>query len=118
MTETPRWTLPLLLAGQAQKEISHNEALEAIDRVLHLAVLTRTLNRPPSNARTGDTVIIGAAPVGDWRDCANMIASSNGTSWILTTPRSGCLAWICDEAVLAVFHGERWRPLATLGPTA
>lgn len=113
MTETSRWNLPLLAAGQAQKEITHNEALLAIDRMLHLAVVTRTCNDPPYNATPGSTFIIGPAPTGAWRDFSAMVASSDGLGWTLTTPRSGCLAWICDEAVLAVFHGNCWLALAS-----
>ena len=32
---TPRWALPQLFAGQAQKEVFHNEALARIDMLLH-----------------------------------------------------------------------------------
>ena len=31
MDGTPRWALPFLFAGQAQKEMFHNEALVRID---------------------------------------------------------------------------------------
>lgn len=35
MDDTPRWTLPLLAAGQAQKEMTHNEALSLLDLIVH-----------------------------------------------------------------------------------
>ena len=112
MTETLRWNLPLLMQGQAQKEISHNEALQAIDRVLQLAVVTRATGQPPANPAAGDSFIIGPAPSGDWSGCIGMVASHDGNGWILTTPRTGCLAWICDEAVLTVFFNNSWHKLS------
>lgn len=117
MTDTQRWTLPLLSAGQAQKEVSHNEALLAIDRVLHLAVVTRGLGQPPADARAGDSFIVAATPVGDWNGRNNMIASFDGAGWTLTTPRIGCLAWICDESVLTVFVDTGWQMLTSLALT-
>lgn len=114
MIESPCWNLPLLTQGQAQKEISHNEALLAVDRVLHLAVVTRALGQPPQIAASGDSFIVGSASGGDWDGCEGMLASHDGSGWVMTTPRSGCLAWVRDEAVLAVFDDSRWRTLISL----
>lgn len=118
MTDTPRWDLPLLMAGQAQKEISHNEALLAIDRLLHLVVHDRTSCAPPVGARAGDAVIIGTEPTGTWAGSAGMLASFDGIGWTLVTPRAGCLAWIRNEAILVVFHADAWRTLAALPQAA
>ena len=114
MTDTPRWTLPLLMAGQAQKEIAHNEALLAIDRVLHLAVKERTVVEPPREAGLGDTLIIGPGPAGAWAGCAGRLASFDGSGWIVTAPREGCLAWIKAEAALVVYHADGWHVVGTL----
>ena len=103
MSESNRWALPLLAAGQAQKEITHNEAILAIDRLLHLAVESRTLSTPPTEPRTGVTYIVGADPDGVWVACSGKLAAFNGAGWIMTSPRVGCLAWIVDEAQFAVF---------------
>ena len=118
MTDTPRWNLPLLTASQAQKEISHNEALLAIDRVLHLAVHSRSQTRPPADAHPGDCVIVGPMPDGAWTENAGMLASYDGVGWTLDVPREGCLVWIRSEAVLAVFHDGGWRVIAALALAA
>ena len=114
MIGTSRWNLPLLMQGQAQKEISHNEALQAIDCVLQLAVVTRGLGRPPVEAAAGTSFIVGPAPTGDWTGCIGMVATYDGHGWILTMPRNGCLAWVCDEAVLTVFHDNSWHTLGAV----
>ena len=118
MTETPRWNLPLLSAGQAQKEISHNEALLALDRVLQLAVVTRGLDQPPAELHAGDSYIVGPTPRGEWAGCSGMIALFEASGWTVTMPRTGCLAWICDEAALVVFDSTRWQMLCSLARAA
>ena len=49
MDATPRWGLPLLFAGQAQKEIFHNEALMLVDALLHGRVESADLGAPPTD---------------------------------------------------------------------
>ena len=75
MTKTARWALPLLEAGQAQKEMGHNEALAAIDLLMTTAVLAVRIRVRQSAAcarcarsavSTGSGVVVsGAAARGD-----------------------------------------------------
>jgi len=108
MSDTIRWALPLLAAGQAQKEITHNEAILAIDRLLHPAVISRGLLAPPAQSHPGDAYIMGEVPVGQWSGQANMLAIFDGQSWTFTAPRSGCLVWVGDETLFVVFSGTSW----------
>jgi len=39
--------LPYLLAAQAQKHVTHNEALRLLDAIVQLSVLERTRTAPP-----------------------------------------------------------------------
>ncbi len=50
MTDTPHLALPLLAAAQAQKHVTHNEALAMIDALVHLAVKER-FTGPPEPTR-------------------------------------------------------------------
>lgn len=108
MDETTRWSLPLLASGQAQKEITHNEAIVAIDRMLHLAVASRSVSVPPSHSETGDIYIIGAAPSGAWEASAGQLACFEGAGWAIWPPRPGCLAWVADEQQFAVYAAAGW----------
>jgi hypothetical protein len=108
MDETTRWALPLLASGQAQKEITHNEAIAAIDRLLHLAVASRSLSAPPSDSATGDVYIIGVAPSGAWEASEGQLACFEGAGWAIRSPRPGCLAWVADEQQFAVYSTAGW----------
>ncbi|MFZ4687734.1 MAG: DUF2793 domain-containing protein [Polymorphobacter sp.] len=103
MDETLRHRLPLLAMGQAQKEVTHNEALITIDRQLHPAVLTRGLTVPPAIPAAGDSYIVAPGATGPWAGKADQLALFDGHGWTFDTPGRGCLAWIIDEASFAVF---------------
>jgi len=103
MDRTGRYGFPLLSAGQAQKEVTHNEALLQIDRMLHVAVATRGSNEPPAAPSQTASYIVGSAPTGAWTERADCLASYDGTGWTFTNPVRGCLAWIIGEAVFSVY---------------
>jgi hypothetical protein len=72
---TARFALPLLHAGQAQKEITHNEALLALDILLHPEVEAVGENQPPPAPGAGQCWIVGDAPTGAWAGQADRIAA-------------------------------------------
>lgn len=108
MSETIRHSLPLLAAGQAQKEITHNEALMTIDRQLHLAIESRILATPPANPAAGAAYIVAADAIGEWAGRDGQIASFDGFGWQYDPPVRGCVAWIIDEYAFAVHDGGWW----------
>lgn len=108
MNESRRWALPLLAAGQAQKEVTHNEAILAIDRLLQLAVVSRSQTAPPADAAPGDVHIVGPEPTGAWAGHAGQLTAYEGGGWTFTVLRPGCLAWVGDEQVFAVMMAGGW----------
>jgi hypothetical protein len=105
VNQTIRHGLPLLTAGQAQKEISHNEALMAIDRRLHPVVESRGCTSPPDQVAAGSAFIIPADATGAWASSCDSIASYDGLGWDVATPARGTLVWIADEQGFSVFDG-------------
>jgi hypothetical protein len=103
LNETPRYGLPLLAAGQAQKEVSHNEALIVIDRWLNLIVETRLGKSCPDEPTVGSAYIVPPDATGSWAGRGGSVASYDGIGWNLDRPRRGALAWIADERCFAVF---------------
>lgn len=103
MNQTSRHGMPLLASGQAQKEVTHNEALNVIDRRMQMSVVSRRLAAPPEPVTTGAAFIVPADATGAWAGQQNRIASFDGFGWTFDEPRAGWLAWIEDEGVLGVF---------------
>lgn len=108
MTDTPRFALPTLAPGQAQKEVTHNEALARIDAVLQLAVESRTVATPPA-AVAGQAWIVGDGAGGAWAGYARVVAAYDGTGWTFVQPRDGCLAYVGDERLYLHFRGGSWQ---------
>jgi hypothetical protein len=87
-SNSARHQLPFLAVGQAQKEITHNEALLRIDALLHMVVESE-LSTPPTIAvdtQTGQCWLIGPSPTGQWQGKQGQIASWTGASWRYLVP--------------------------------
>lgn len=94
MSETSaRFQLPFILPGQAQKELFHNEALVAMDLLLHPAVEQEPLNVPPSAPEAGQCWIVGTAPEEEWAGHANHIAGWTDGGWRFAAPQTGMTLW-------------------------
>jgi hypothetical protein len=89
MTVTTNLALPLIAAAQAQKHVTHNEALLAIDALLGCAVKDKDLTAPPSAPAEGDRYIVAAAPTGAWAGKATNIAAWQDGIWRFYAPRAG-----------------------------
>ncbi|MEQ1614009.1 MAG: DUF2793 domain-containing protein, partial [Hyphomicrobiaceae bacterium] len=93
-TDSPNLNLPYILAAQAQKHVTHNEAVRALDAIVQLSVLDRDLTAPPATPADGDRYIVAATPTGSWSGQAGNIAAFQDGAWAYYAPRKGWLAWI------------------------
>ncbi len=105
---TPRLSLPLLQPGQAQKEMSHNEALALIDLSVQAAA-EGVLSAPPTDPAEGQCWIVGASPTGAWSGHAHAIAGWTPGGWRMVQPREGTRLWIDQTSGFALFRGGEWR---------
>ncbi|SEG60530.1 DUF2793 domain-containing protein [Bosea lathyri] len=118
MTVTPRLSLPLLAAGQAQKHVTHNDALTRIDALVHLVVDSRTRTVPPASPTELSAFIIPAGATGAFAGRTNQLALFEDGGWTFLVPRTGWQAWVADEAEHHLWTGTEWRrasPLSSLG---
>lgn len=88
-----RLALPLLHAGQAQKEITHNEALALLDLAVQASVAAAGLDVPPDAPAEGACWLIGEAPVGAWDGQAGALAGWTAGGWRFVAPREGMRVW-------------------------
>ena len=85
--ETPALRLPFILNGQAQKHVTHNEALVALDALVQLAVVSVGEDGPPASPAEGERHIVGDAPTGAWDGHAGEVAAFTGGAWRFHTPQ-------------------------------
>lgn len=108
MNQTPHLALPLLAAAQAQKHVTHNEALAMLDALAQIAVKSRGWNDAPASPSSGDRYIVGSNPFGAFAGQAFAVAWFDAGLWRFLAPQPGWLAFVEDEARFAVFDGTAW----------
>jgi len=59
-------SLPYLQASQAQKHVTHNEALRILDSVVQLSVIAADQTDPPATPADGDRYLLPAGATGAW----------------------------------------------------
>jgi hypothetical protein len=106
---TPRLALPLLQPGQAQKEMTVNEALARIDLAVQGAVAGAGVDAPPVSPETGACWLVGAAPIGAWAGHAHELAGWTSSGWIFVPPREGMQFWLGSTQGNARFQGGEWH---------
>lgn len=115
MDETTNLLLPYILAAQAQKHITHNEALRKLDAIVQLSAVDRDLAAPPGAPVDGGRYIVASSPSGAWAGQAGRIAAWQDGAWAFHAPREGWIAWLEDESLAVVWSGTDWVPLAGEG---
>lgn len=113
MDLAPNLGLPYIMAAQSQKHITHNEAIRALDAIVQLSVLDRSLSAPPGSPAEGARYIVGASPTGAWSGHAGEITAWQDGAWMFYPPREGWIAWVSDEDVAVVWSGSAWTALTT-----
>jgi hypothetical protein len=113
MSNTPRFLLPYLDAAQAQKHVTHNQALQQADALASAYILDRDLTAPPGSPAEGDTYIVAASPTGAWAGQAAKIAFYADAGWKFYSAFKGLQIYVVDEAVLLVWTGAAWAQIAS-----
>jgi len=103
--------LPYLLAAQAQKHVTVNEALRLLDGLVQLAVLDRHLTTPPASPADGARYIVAAGATGAWAGWDGSVAYWVDGAWMRLAPRPGWRVWVADEATLLIRKGTVWERL-------
>jgi len=112
---TPNLELPFIMPAQAQKHVTHNEAIELLDAIVQLALESTDANTPPVAPIEGQAWGLGGAPSGDWSGQTNKIATWRGGGWLFVTPGEGWMGWVKNAAELRVWTGGAWVTVASAG---
>lgn len=112
MSNTANLILPYIDPAQAQKSVTHNAALTALDAVTQLAVLDRTLTAPPGSPVDGERHLVAASATGAWLGKDYNIAAYQSGVWNFYPPREGWLAWVAAETLALEYTGGGWQNAA------
>jgi Protein of unknown function (DUF2793) len=106
---SPRWALPFIIPGQAQKELYHNEALTRIDIALGAAAEVVPQAAPPPLPQPGQSWLVAAAAAsGAWAGKENMIASWSAGGWRFVGTQAGMQVWIKSAGYWIHWTGSGW----------
>ncbi|MCL4674606.1 MAG: DUF2793 domain-containing protein, partial [Pararhodobacter sp.] len=98
--------LPYMADAQAQKHVTHNEALERLDAIVQLSVSAFEAVTPPVSATEGAVWAIGPGAVNDWVGHDGDLAMWSNGGWVFVTPRTGWRAALGTD--LRVWDGTGW----------
>lgn len=110
--DTPNLKLPYIMAAQAQKHVTHNEAIRNLDAVIQLSAKDRDLTSPPALPTNGERYIVAASASGEWSGMDGQIAAFQDNTWMFYAPKEGWLCWLADEGALATFDGTVWNEVS------
>ena len=108
MDHTALLNLPYIMAAQAQKHVTHNEAIRALDALVQLSVQSRTQAVPPPTPSDGERYIIAPSATGGWSGKDGQIASWQDNLWIFYQPQQGWLCWVSAENKLLAWQDTAW----------
>jgi len=108
---TANLLLPFIQAAQAQKHVTHNEALRLLDGLTQISVLDRDLAAPPGNPAEGARYIVASGATGLWAGWNGDVAFYASGAWLRLPARTGWMVWVQDEARVVVRIGSVWTPL-------
>ncbi len=113
---TPRLGLPYLAAAQAQKHVTVNEGLAALDALVACTVESRTVAaQPPAPADGAAWLLPSGATGAKWAPHpAGTLLRFEAGAWTALPVASGQLAYVADEDTVLVRTASRWARLADL----
>ena len=104
---SPNLNLAYLAPAQAQKHVTHNEALRQLDALVQLSALSIS-NGTKEDPINGDRQIVGLSPVGIFEGHANDIAAYQDGAWAFYKPQMGWRCYVADRAQIYVFQSDTW----------
>jgi hypothetical protein len=115
-SSTPALGLPLLIAGQAQKEFFVNQALCLLD-ALHARSVSASQAGPPTTPSEGASFRVTAPAIADWSGKEDSLAVRIGGAWHFIQPREGMLVFDQNAGQQLVFRSGWVRAAAPAVPS-
>ena len=105
---TSRLKLPLLATGQAQKELTHNEALTLADMLVQPVVVALAPPTVPTAPDPGQCWIVGTGAAGAWAGHDGALACWTAAGWRFAGPVEGMTVWNLATGTVVRRVGSAW----------
>ena len=101
-----RLSLPYIQPAQAQKHVTHNEALRRLDLLTQLTVEALDATDPPAETQNGQVWALGAAPTGAWAGQGQTLALWADEAWFFVPLQPGWQAVLRPEERIHIWDGS------------
>jgi Protein of unknown function (DUF2793) len=106
--QSDRLKLPLLAAAQAQKEVTHNEALALAEIAVQAVVQSVAPATIPALPVPGQCWIVGASASGAWTGLEGHIAGWTSGGWRFVAPFEGMQVWSIADGQMVRRTAAAW----------
>ncbi|MGH1424308.1 MAG: DUF2793 domain-containing protein [Pseudooceanicola sp.] len=114
---SPILSLPFLAPSQAQKHVTHNEALQRLDMLVQSVAIARDQTTPPAAPLAGDQFIVPTGGTGAWAGQDGALALFDGTAWRFVSPQPGWRVHVLAESRDVTWHDiGGWQDTLTGAP--
>lgn len=113
--QTDRLSLPLLAVAQAQKEMTHNEALVLLDSLVQPVVVAVAPATVPAAPTPGQAWIVGTGATGAWAGHDGALAAWTAGGWRFVAAREGMVVWSLANAMPVRRTATTWEIGALAG---
>jgi hypothetical protein len=111
MTGSTHLGLPYIDAAQAQKHVTHNEALRMLDAIVQLSVTARNVVSTPVSPAEGGRWLVGGGATGAFAGNTNNVAVFQDGLWRFFVPQKGWHAYVESEGAFILFDGTNWNDI-------
>lgn len=105
---SPNLDMPYLQPSQAQKHVTHNEALQSLDALVQFSVIALGATTPPGSPASGECWGLGTGASGAWAGHDGEIAVFVDSGWVYLVPREGWRVWDQANGAMMIFRGADW----------
>lgn len=107
---SPRLDLPYIQPAQAQKHVTHNEAVRVLDVLTQLTVEEFGATTPPALPVEGVVYALGTGCSGDWAGHDGALAVWVDSAWQFHVPQTGWQATLAGGDEIRIWSGTAWQP--------
>lgn len=112
--QTANLALPFILPSQAQKHVTHNEALQRLDALVQLTITDESA-APPEDAAEGACYLVAAGASGIWTGKGGMLAVWQDGAWLYLSPKAGWCGFFTASGQLRSYDGAAWNTVSFAG---